>query len=362
MADYSNLVKALLCRGEPQRVPLFEISIDRSIKRRYLGRDVDSQAAEVEFYLRAGYDFVPLLIGMRERMQGTRSGVLSSRPGEASVFRPLEARYNPFQEGTTTRLWAEEGRGVIYDRASFDNFDWPDPASFGYATLESLGRLLPENARVLVVVGGIFTCSWMLMGLEAFCIAAATGSELVPRLIQRVGEIQCQVVENVLQYGCVGAVCMPDDLGCNTGLLVHPRWLREHVFPWDQRIGQRVRARGLPYIYHSDGRIAGVIDDLIACGFQALHPCERASVDIDALKRRYAGRLCLCGNIDLDSTLTLGTPADVEAEVKARLRTVAPGGGYCCGASNSVPEYVPFENYLAMIETVKKFGTYPIRV
>lgn len=85
-------------------------------------------------------------------------------------------------------------------------------------------------------------------------------------------------------------------------------------------------------------------------------------MDIAELKRKYHGRLCVCGNIDLDSTLTLGTPADVEEEVKMRIRTLAPGGGYCCGASNSVPEYVPFDNYIAMIETVKKYGKYPICV
>jgi uroporphyrinogen decarboxylase len=155
---------------------------------------------------------------------------------------------------------------------------------------------------------------------------------------------------------------MPDDLGFKTGLMVNPRVLREHVFPWNARIGRIVRSRGLPYIYHSDGRIYDVIDDLLECGFHALHPCERSSTDIDLLKRRYGGRLCLCGNIDLDSTLTLGTPSDVEAEVKARLRSIAPGGGYCCGSSNSVPEYVPFENYRAMIETVKKHGAYPMCV
>lgn len=115
-------------------------------------------------------------------------------------------------------------------------------------------------------------------------------------------------------------------------------------------------------VWGSYGRLYDVLDDLVECGFRAIHPCEQASMDIEAVKRKYFGRLCVCGNIDLDSTLTMGTPEEVIAEVKMRLRTVAPGGGYCCGASNSVPEYVPYENYLAMIETVKKYGTYPIRV
>ena len=56
----------------------------------------------------------------------------------------------------------------------------------------------------------------------------------------------------------------------------------------------------------------------------------------------------------------MGTPEDVEEEVKLRIRTIAPGGGYCCGSSNSIPEYVPYENYVAMIRAIQDFGEYPI--
>jgi len=77
----------------------------------------------------------------------------------------------------------------------------------------------------------------------------------------------------------------------------------------------------------------------------ALNPLEiKAGMDLIELKKQYGGRLCLCGNINLDSTLTLGTPEDVDAEVELRIQTIGPGG-YCCGSSNSVTEYVPYANY-----------------
>jgi uroporphyrinogen decarboxylase len=361
MPDFENLKKALWCRGEPDKVPLFELSVDEEVKARFLGRPAAALEDEVEFCMRAGYDFVPVSIGLRQTMRGETSGLLGS-VAQTGVLKPVEARYSSYQEGPRTRLWAEEGRGVIRDRASLESFAWPHPDSFSYDTVSRLGRLLPEGAKLIANVGYIFSASWMLMGMEAFCIALGEGSSLVVELVRRVAEIQKRVVENLLQFDCVGAVCMPDDLAHSGGLLVDPRFLRQHVFPCDREIGERVRARGLPYLYHSDGRVYSVIDDLIACGFQALHPCERSSMDIARVKRQHAGRLCVCGNIDLDTTLCLGTPADVEAEVKERIRTLAPGGGYCCGSSNSVTEYVPFENYLAMVEAVKRYGGYPIGV
>ncbi len=362
MADFDNLRKALLCQGEPKRVPQFELSVDEQIKRRFLGKPAGSLEAEAEFFMKAGYDFVPMTIGIRQTTRGEESGVMGAKPVGTSVLKPVQAQYNPAEEAVSTRMWAEEGEGIIQDRASFDNYDWPDPDDFKYASVEHLGKLLPDGAKVIVNVGAVFTASWMFMGLESFCISLAEGSGVAPDLIRKVGEIQSRVVENLLQFDCVGAICMPDDLGYTTGFMVNPKIFRELVFPWNKQIGQRVRAKGLPYIYHSDGRVYDVIDDLIECGFHALHPCERASTDIDRLKSMYAGRLCLCGNIDLDSTLTLGTPEEVDQEVRTRIRSVAPGGGYCCGSSNSVPEYVPFDNYMAMVEAVAKYGKYPINV
>ena len=270
MPDFANLRKALLCQGEPKRVPPFELSVDEDIKGQFLGKAADSLEAEAEFFMKAGYDFAPLTIGIRQTTRGEESGLMGARPVQTSVLKPAQAQYNPFQEEVSTRMWAEEGEGIIQDEASLDNYDWPDPDGFNYDSVERLGKLLPNEAKVIVNVGAVFTASWMFMGLESFCIALAEGSQVASRLIQRVGEIQTGTVENLLQLDCVGAICMPDDLGYTTGFMVNPKVLREQVFPWNKRIGDLVRGRGLPYIYHSDGRVYDVIDDLIECGFHAL--------------------------------------------------------------------------------------------
>ncbi len=64
--------------------------------------------------------------------------------------------------------------------------------------------------------------------------------------------------------------------------------------------------------------------------------------------------------MDLGYTLTRGTPEEVRQEARRRIREIGPGGGYCLGSSNSVTNYVPLDNYRAMIETVFEHGSYPI--
>jgi len=355
MPDFANLCKAFLCQGEPAYVPAVEYAIDRAIKAQVLGRQPATIDDEAEFFLGCGYDFVPVLFGMRLTLV---ERALAAGPG--GPMRVAQAANGGDPSHRTVRLWAEEGTGAIADLAAFDRFEWPDAQAYPYQDIARLGRILPAEAKVIPVVGYVFAAAWMLVGFERFCLDLAEGGSLAKRVIDRVGQIQLQVVENLLQFDCVGAVCMPDDLAYTHGLMVRPEFLRRYVFPWHQRIGQRVRARGLPFLFHSDGRYTAVIEDLIQCGYHAIHPCEPASMDIVELKQRYGGRLCLCGNINLDRTLTLGTPEEVEEEVRQRIRTVGPGGGYCCGSSNSVTEYVPLANFQAMLSAIRRYGRYPI--
>ncbi len=359
MPDFSNLRKTFLCQGEPDRVPALEYHVDKSIKEQFLGREVKSLEDEVDFAMGAGYDFVPLLFGMRLTL--VERAVTAHDLGQArGHMKSADAHYSANQPEATTRLWAEEEAGLIPDLAAFDSFDWPDPDDYNYGDIERLGELLPPEAKVIPVVGYIFAAAWMLIGFERFCYDLADGGHLASKVIEKLGQLHHRVVENLLQFDCVGAVCMPDDIAYTHSLMVRPSVLREHVFPWHGKIGQMVRSKDLPYLFHSDGRYTPVIDDLIQCGYNAIHPCEPSSFDIADLKREYAGRLCLCGNINLDSTLTLGSPADVEREVQLRIRTVGPGGGYCCGSSNSVTDYVPLKNYRAMLDAITEYGGYPI--
>jgi uroporphyrinogen decarboxylase len=50
-----------------------------------------------------------------------------------------------------------------------------------------------------------------------------------------------------------------------------------------------------------------------------------------------------------------GSAEEVQKKTRETIEKAAPGGGYCAGSGNSIPEYVRMENYLAMIDEVKKF-------
>jgi uroporphyrinogen decarboxylase len=103
------------------------------------------------------------------------------------------------------------------------------------------------------------------------------------------------------------------------------------------------------------------MDDLLTLGMNGIHPIQPAAMDIKQIKAKYGSRVCILGNIDLDYTLTLGTPDEVDKEVKERIIAAGPGGGYIVTSANSLTDYCKTENVWAMAKAVKKYGKYPLK-
>ena len=197
-------------------------------------------------------------------------------------------------------------------------------------------------------------------GAETFFEALETNEALVAAIFDKVGQIQYDTFLRVFEHPCVGAVANPDDIAHNTGLLVNPKYLRKYVFPWYKKMAAICRNERTGFIFHSDGDCTEIMDDLIECGFQGFNPIQPNCMDIVAVKKKWGKSLCLIGNINLDSTLTLGSPEDVRAEVYERIRTIGPGGGFMVASSNSITDYVPLANMKAMIDATFEYGRYPV--
>jgi len=130
------------------------------------------------------------------------------------------------------------------------------------------------------------------------------------------------------------------------------------VLPRYQRLAKKV---ALPWVIHTDGNIVPFLEDLISVGIAGLHPIEKGAMDIRHMKRTYADRLCLLGNVDLN-LLGMGSPAAVDLEVRELIRDVAPGGGYIVTSGNSLAAYCLPDNVMALAQAVRTYGQYPIRV
>lgn len=352
MADPSpcfDRVLTALNRQEPDRVPVGELWVDPAVKGAFLGRPIQSLRDDVDFWLNAGYDFITL-----------DSDLWATPQVQESLVRPAADTGSSYGPEAGDRNWIATEAGVIKTLADVKRFDWPQAQQISYGQYQEVAGLLPPGMRVLVTFGHVFTATWQLMGFEAFCLALYEGIGLIGEVMERVGWQTLTVLETVLSFDVVGAVCFQDDIAYTSGLMIPPGRLRELFFPWLKRAAEISHAHGRPLIYHSDGKLDEVLPDVVACGADGLQAIEPKCMDIVAVKRTYGDRLALMGNLDLGYLLTRGSPAEVVDEVKRLIRDVAPGGGFLLGSTNSITNYVRLENYRAMLEAVFEFGRYPI--
>jgi uroporphyrinogen decarboxylase len=250
--------------------------------------------------------------------------------------------------------------GLIQTLANMETYPWPDPNTVDYTPIEVAGNNLPDGMGIIAGVGGIFTRTWMLLGFKHFCLSLTDSPELIAEVFRRVGQIQCEVLRRIVKLPAVFAIWYGDDLAYSTSLMVSPRVYHRYLFSCVEELVSISHEAGMPFIFHTDGRVWDLLDDMVAMGVDALHPIEPKAMDIFDVKRRYGQHLALFGNMDLGSTLVLGSPEQVRAEVKELIRQLAPGGGYALGSSNIVTQYVPLANFNAMREAVFEYGNYPI--
>jgi len=59
--------------------------------------------------------------------------------------------------------------------------------------------------------------------------------------------------------------------------------------------------------------------------------------------------------VDTQKTLPFGAPAEVREQVKERIETFAPGGGFVFCAIHNVQARTPIENLLALFEVVRSY-------
>ena len=240
-------------------------------------------------------------------------------------------------------------------------YPWMKPGDLDFRIFDEAERLLPSGMKVIRYLGPIFQMAWMLMGFETFSYKLADDPSLIDAVFDKIFAVVNREYEDAIQRESIGAIWYLDDIGVKDRLMVSPAFLRKALFPRMRVFVEGCKKRGIPFLYHTDGDITRVLEDILDMGVNALHPIEPLAMDICEIKKKVGGKLCLIGNIDVDLLLR-GTPEEVEEDTKKHLRELGPGGGYVLGSSNSIHRTIRVENYRAMLDTALKHGKYPIEI
>ncbi len=351
--DFARLLRVLRRDGLPDRVPFIELFADPEVIAAVLDEPVaplpatasdrEAYAARLDqrirFCRRVGFDFV---------WAGTHPPLAMSR---------LQAD-DTAELSRVKRGWVNESEGVIGSMADFEAYPWPRPEDVDYFELEYVANNLPDGMKVIATTAGVLEYVMWLMGYAPFAVALYDDPELIEAMFQRIGDLLASIYATICDHPRVGAVFLGDDMGHRGGTMVHPDHLRRYVFPRQRRLVQTAHEHGLPFLLHSCGDLRAVMDDLIDdVGIDGKHSFEDTYLPVAEAKRLYGDRVAILGGVDVDF-LVRSDPEQVRAYTRRVLEACMPGGGYAFGTGNSVANYIPVRNYLAMLDEAMQVGVY----
>ena len=196
-----------------------------------------------------------------------------------------------------------------------------------------------------------------VVGLQNCMIMMIEDPRPFEELMARSADYFAELIRRVLDEG-VDLLFLADDFAYNKGLFIEPKHF-EHLWrPHYDRILEPARSRNIPTIFHSDGRIDDAMEMLIDMGIGCVTPMDPSGIDYRDYKKRFGNRVGLLGNIDITWPLVTGTPEDVERDVKAHMDVLKPGGRWIASSSHSIVNYIPHENFVAMINAFHQYGRY----
>lgn len=337
--DYRRLL-TVLSGGKPDRVPVYEFFSDVAVQmaalRNWLPAETLPQGGDAGLdrlicaQYGLGYDYVPVSVPF-----GFPAYNITSIT-DVSGF---------------SRSFLDDHHPLVASWDDLESLPWPGPSDADFGPLEYVTRHLPDGMMAVANLGGgLLEWAMWMMGAEQFSLAMYDDPDLVSDLIARINAQQVAVADLAAQVDGVMAVAIGDDMGFKTQTFLPPKKLRELIFPGLKRIADAIHAHGKPFILHSCGNLAAVMDDLIdTVGVDAKHSYEDAIMPVREVVACWGGRVAVLGGVDMDR-LCRADEGDLRAYVRGILEACAPGGGYALGSGNSIANYVPPVNLFAMLD------------
>lgn len=307
--DYRNIVKSAR-NIEVERLPLYEHNVSYEKIGEIMGVDMmslyngdDKDLHEFfrvycNFFKVYGYDVVTFEQCIGQIMPG--SGALG------------DSRVVP----------------VIQDEDDFKKYPWEDIPELYFKEFsryfQALRDEMPEGMKAIGGVGnGIFECVQELTGYQGLCYIAADDEELYQEMFRN-------------------TLLSTDDT-------------KNLILPQYKPIVDLVHSYDKPFLLHSCGKIFEVMDDLIyKVGIDAKHSNEDQIALFPEWVNRYGDKIGNFGGADVD-VVCGSTKQELKEYIVDVIKQCKGHGGFAFGTGNSIPAYVPTENYLNMIEIVREY-------
>ena len=336
-------VHCALRGGQPDRVPIVEFVIDEKVAARAVPgcRDV------ADCMDRLGMDGV----GCGAFFGKVRDNADGSFVDEWGVTYV-----------SNTEAVAHPMAGPVKTLTDAKAYTPPDPEAPGrLGQLPELVKRYRGKRAIIFHHRAAFMWSAYLMNIDHILMSFLTEPETVEIVMDKVLESNMQVVRRAIRAGAE-VIVLGDDYAANLGPLMSPAIFAQFILPRLKKMIDMIHEEGALCIKHSDGNLYSLLDMIVSAGPDGLNPIEPvAGMELAKVKELVGDKICLVGNIDCAHLRPHGTTDEVDDAVRQAIADAGSGGGFIITSSNSIHSSCNPQNFVAMVESYRRHGTYPLR-
>ncbi len=227
---------------------------------------------------------------------------------------------------------------------------------------EEVKRTIREFGQDYAIMGiagsTLFEIAWQLRGYRDFILDLCDNSSFASELLDRLVDYRKTQCKRYLELG-VDIIYLGDDFGMQDRMMINPDLWREYFKPrMKELISDYSTGHKVFTLYHSDGYIEPIIEDLIEIGVDILNPIQPESMDPYEIKKKYGNRITLHGTISIQRLLLQGSREEVAEKVRQIIRCCAPGGGLILAPTHTIQPDIPIENILTFYRVAFEEGRY----
>ena len=278
---------------------------------------------------------------------GIRKKLGSSLPG--AMLRQFFFTYHPWEH--------------FMEASQVEEVEFPDLDAAG--RFDHARKIVKDYQRTRLIFGGLYHCqftkAWELRGMMTFMKDLHTNVKMAETILDRLNDYYCDVADRLLDIGAEG-LTFNEDWGNNKSLFIPPSMWKRIFKPRYKRLFDRAKRGGGSIYFHSDGNITPIVGDLVDIGVDVLNPVQPDCMDPLEVKKNYGDKITIDTGVSVQKTLPYGTVDDVKTETIHAIKHLAPGGGFIYGTSHTAMYDVPVENIVALYDTCRKYGKYPINI
>jgi hypothetical protein len=229
---------------------------------------------------------------------------------------------------------------------------WIETVKQYYPNIPVYGSQTEANEYMTRILGGQNLLLWAGLYPERF-----------GQFVKRTNEWALEMLKAMLKAsgGFIDGVVIWGDVAYRKDVFFHPDYWRKWYKPGLAAMVDVCHAAGLPVIYHGCGNVKRIFEDFIEVGIDAFNPLEaKAGLDVVELRCKYGHKIGFCGNMNVMDWANCSK--DELKPIVLRKLNAAKGGGMIFQSDHSVPSNISAENYEYVVNLVREYGQYPLKL